>query len=136
MKSYSSPFSPEMFNGGEIASASATHDEYFGPDFDADNATRIVLDDFVNLLPEWKRSAVQMCIMSKLTYEEAAERISVMRGVDTHKKTVWRWAHQGVEQMKEWLVKSAWVGTLTGGKIPVDVIDLNVPVRLPSWEDG
>ena len=136
MKPYTSPFSPEMFNAGEIASASATNDEYFSPDFDADDAARIVLDVFVNLLPEWKRSAVQMCVMSKLTYEEAAERISVMRGVKTHKKTVWRWAQQGVTQMRGWLVNAPWVSTITGGKIPVDNINVDMPVSLPSWQDN
>ena len=125
---------PEYFESGEIGRQTAQGDDYFSSK-ENENSTRMVLDTFVNLLPEWKRSAVQMCIMSNMTYEEAAYEISGLRGKRTDKKTVWRWAKSGVEDMRKWLVKSPWVGHMTNKKIPVESIDTNKPVALP-WEQN
>lgn len=75
-----------------------------------------------------------MCVMAGLTYEEAARTISVYRGIQTDKKTVWRWARQGVEEIKDWLVASPWVGALTNGKIPVEYLDKSLSISLP-WEE-
>lgn len=121
---------PEYFESGEIGRQTARQDNYF-TSAEAEESTRMVIDNFVNQLPEWKRSAVQMCIMANLTYEEAAEEISVLRGKKTDKKTVWRWAKAGVEDMKKWLVKSPWVAAMTNDKIPVQKIDSRKPVVIP-----
>lgn len=134
MRNYSSPMSPDMFESGKTGRMTGTSDEYFDT-FEGDSVVRIVLDDFVNLLPEWQRSAVQMTIMSKMTFQEAAEYITKMRGISTHKKTVWRWAQKGVAQIKEWLVAAPWVATITRDKIPVQQIDVSIPVNLP-WEEN
>jgi hypothetical protein len=121
---------PEYFESGNIGGQTAKRDVYFSTP-NAEDSTRIVMDNFVNLLPEWKRSAVQMCIMANMTYEKAAEEISMLRGKQTDKKTVWRWARAGVEDLKVWLMKSPWVGAMTNDKIPVDAIDDKKPVSLP-----
>ena len=128
--------SPDYFENGEIGRQTATRDDYFSSP-DAEEASRMVIDNFVNQLPEWKRTAVQMCIMANLTYEEAAEEISILRGKKTDKKTVWRWARAGVEDMKGWLVKSPWVASMTNNKIPVERINKSKPIDLP-WrsKDG
>lgn len=75
-----------------------------------------------------------MCVMAGLTYEEAARKISAHRGIETDKKTVWRWAKQGVEEIKDWLIASPWVGALTNGKIPVEYLDAAKSIDLP-WEE-
>jgi len=92
------------------------------------------MDDFVTLLPEYKKSAVEMCVMANMTYEQAAQKISEHRGINTDKKTVWRWARQGVEEVKTWLMASPWVGALTNGKIPVEYLDKTSSINLP-WEE-
>lgn len=125
---------PEYFSSGNIARQAATHDKYFKEEIEP--AVRVVLDEFVSLLPEWSRTAVQMCVMSGITYEEAAKHISIMRGITTHKKTVWRWARKGVEELRAWLTVAPWVGTMTDGKIPVDELDEAEPIHLPWREDG
>ena len=97
---------------------------------------RIVLDDFVNLLPEWQRSAVQMTVMANMTYREASEIISTLRGIPTDRKTVWRWSKSGVEQIMEWMRKSPWVGAITRNKIPVEYLDKITEATLPSpWRE-
>jgi len=124
---------PALFESGAVAHATGLVDEYFVSS--SEDVVRIVLDNFVKELPEYKRTAVEMCIMSRITYEEAAEHISIMRGIPTDKKTVWRWAQSGLEDMKKWLMDSPWVAALTEGKIPVELLDASIPVGLPPWED-
>jgi DNA-directed RNA polymerase specialized sigma24 family protein len=122
---------PALFDSGAIGQATGREDEYFSSE--TESAVRIIMDNFVKQLPEYKRTAVEMCVMSKITYEEAAKHISIMRGVETDKKTVWRWAQSGVEDLKRWLMDSPWVAPVTQGKIPVDSLDLTIPIALP-WE--
>jgi len=123
----------EYLESGDIGRQASTKDEYFAKDIEP--STRIVLSNFVALLPEYRKSAVEMCIMGGISYEEAATEISKLRGVATDKKTVWRWARLGVEDIKQWLLSSPWVGALTNGKIPVEYLDANKPISLP-WEDN
>lgn len=126
---------PDYFDSGDIGRQTSSDDDYFGKDIE--DSTRMVLDNFVQHLPEWKRSAVQMCIMSRMTYEQAAQEISVLRGKKTDKKTVWRWAQEGVEELKTWLTKSFWVSHITNGKIPVESLEESRPINLPwEQEDG
>jgi DNA-directed RNA polymerase specialized sigma24 family protein len=122
---------PDYFDNGEIGKQTASADSYFAWNYE--ESTRMVLDNFVKHLPEWKRSAVQMCVMSNMTYEQAAEEISNLRGKKTDKKTVWRWARSGVEDLKTWLSKSFWVSHITQGKIPVASLEKTKPINLP-WE--
>lgn len=122
---------PALFESGAIGQATGTSDEYFAST--TESSVRIIMDNFVKQLPEYKRTAVEMCVMSKITYEDAAKHISIVRGVPTDKKTVWRWAQSGVEDLKKWLMESPWVSPVTEGKIPVDMLDLSIPISLP-WE--
>jgi hypothetical protein len=124
---------PSLFESGLIGLKTADYDEHFGNDIEA--TIRMVLDVFVSLLPDNQRNAVQMCIMANLTYEEAAERISLQRGKRTDKKTVWRWARAGAEQLRLWLSDSSWVAPLTDNKIPVDRLRNSLPFDLP-WEES
>jgi len=123
---------PQFFESGNIGRQTADDDEYFAEDYEP--AERIVLDSFVSLLPEYRKSAVEMCVMARWTYEDAAEEISVRRGIRTDKKTVWRWARAGLEDLQKWLVDSPWVGAATAGKIPVETLTSLSDVLLP-WED-
>jgi hypothetical protein len=134
MRTSNSFINPEYFETGSIARQTSVNDEYFVKD--GEPAVRAVLDEFVSMLPEWKRSAVQMCIMANMTYQEASEKIEELRGKPTHKKTVWRWAQEGVEEMRRWLMLAPWVGPMTNNKIPVDMLDENEPVYVPWENDG
>ena len=108
--------SPDVFGSGAIGEQTATVDEYFT---DLDESTlRIVVDHFVSKLPEPQKSAVEMCIMHKITYEEAAEKISIDRGIRTDKKTVWRWAQQGVETLGKMFDAAKWTAAIS--KVPGD----------------
>lgn len=122
---------PDYFDSGEIGKQTASDDDYFSSDYE--ESVRMVLDNFVQSLPEWKRTSVLMCVMSNITYEQAAKEISAMRGVKTDKKTVWRWAKAGLEDLKEWLSKSFWVSHITNGKIPIEILESSKPINLP-WE--
>lgn len=132
MRRSTSYVDPQFFDSGKIGRHTADSDEYFAKDHES--SERIVLDSFVQLLPEYRKSAVEMCIMAGYTYEEAAEEISVRRGVSTDKKTVWRWARAGLEDLRTWLIDSPWVGAATAGKIPVEILNAAMPIDLP-WED-
>ncbi len=133
MPNKSTSVPPEFFDSGQIGAQTASYDE---EDKEGDDVVRIIIDDFIQFVPEWKRSAVQMTVMSKLTYEEAAEKISVMRGVPTDKKTVWRWAQEGLQIVKDYLIASPWVGAMTNGKIPVEYLDDSKEIYLPWKNNG
>jgi DNA-directed RNA polymerase specialized sigma24 family protein len=106
---------PEAFGSGAIGAQTATYDQYFQKE--GDTTLRIVVGHFVDRLPEPQKSAVEMCVMAGMTYEEAAAHISVDRGIVTHKKTVWRWAKQGVNMLGEMFQKAGWVGAINP-KVP------------------
>jgi DNA-directed RNA polymerase specialized sigma24 family protein len=133
MPNKSTSVPPEFFDSGQIGAQTASYDK---EDNEGDDVVRIIIDDFIQFVPEWKRSAVQMTVMSKLTYEEAAEKISVMRGVPTDKKTVWRWAQEGLQIAKDYLIASPWVGAMTNGKIPVEYLDDSKEIYLPWKNNG
>lgn len=124
---------PEFFDSGQIGYQTASYDE---EEREGDDVVRIILDDFIQFVPEWKKSALQMTLMAKMTYEEAAQEISKLRGVETDKKTVWRWAQQGAQIVKDYLLSSPWVGAMTNGKIPVEYLDDSREIYLPWRNDG
>jgi len=132
VKSSTSFVDPEYFASGNIARQTAVTDLYFAVEMEP--AVRTVVEEFLKVVPEWRRSAVQMCIMANLTYAEAAEKISVLRGKRTHKKTVWRWAQQGLEELRQLFLVAPWVATMTDGKIPVEQEEPTGPVDLP-WRN-
>ena len=123
---------PNLFSSGDIGLKAADYDEHFGNN--SEPTLKMVIDVFLSLLPENHRSAIEMCVMSNITYEEAAQRISIDRGIKTDKKTVWRWAQTGIEQLRKWLTDSPWVAPLTNHKIPIEAIKSSLPPQLP-WED-
>jgi hypothetical protein len=125
--------SPDAFSSGEIGRQTAIEDEYFKEN--PEPSVRMILAHFIQYVDEYKRVAVEMCVMSRITYEAAAETISVMRGVPTDKKTVWRWAKAGLEDIKAMLIRSPWVNAATNGKIPVEFLDPEIPIDLP-WEEN
>lgn len=124
--------SPDAFGSGEIGRQTAVQDEYFKKN--PEPSVRMILSYFVKHVEEYKRTAVEMCVMSRITYEAAAQTISVLRGVPTDKKTVWRWAQAGLEDIKGMLIRSPWVNAATNGKIPVEFLDPEIPINLP-WEE-
>jgi len=118
---------------GAIGRQTAVHDV---PQKNTDDVVRIVLDDFVNHLPEWQRSAVQMTVMANMTFREAAEHISVLRGVTTDRKTVWRWAKGGLDQILQWMKNSPWLAAITNDKIPLEYLDnMTESMLQPPWDD-
>lgn len=124
---------PDVLESGGIGSIGANDAESFNATT-LDDVVRIVIEKFVDQLPEYQRSAVQMTVMSRYTYEEAANMIELLRGRPTDKKTVWRWAQQGVQSIKKWLADSPWVGAITHNKIPVAYIDFSEPIFLQEEE--
>lgn len=124
--------SPDAFGSGEIGRQTANEDEYFKQN--PEPTVRMILEHFIKHVPEYKKSAVEMCVMSQITYEAASQVISTKRGVPTDKKTVWRWARAGLEDIKGMLLRSPWVGAATNGKIPVEFLDPMIPINLP-WEE-
>lgn len=125
---------PALFESGAVGLATGKTDSYF--DNPPEDVVRMVMDNFVKQLPTLKRAAVEMCVMSQMTYEEASKHIAIIRGVPTDKKTVWRWAQAGLEDIKGWLMDSPWVSAITEGKIPVDMLDPTISVGLPPWEES
>jgi DNA-directed RNA polymerase specialized sigma24 family protein len=107
--------SPDYFASGDIGSQTARTDEYFATN--SEPTIRIVMDNFVSRLPEYQKSAVEMCVMAGMTYEQAANIIAVNRGVATDKKTVWRWAQQGVEMLGRMFKAAGWAAAISP-KVP------------------
>lgn len=127
------PVSPDVFDSGLIGFR-ASNGADMAPEVDED-IVRIVMDTFVQKLPEWQKSAVEMTLFAGMTFQEASEYLTKLRGRPTDKKTVWRWAKQGAEQLQEWLLKSPWTGAITNSKIPVDYSLGKREVAMPDWMD-
>ena len=108
---------PGFLESGSIGAATATHDEYFTER--PEPTLRIVMDNFLQHVPEPHKSAVEMCVMKRVTYKDAAEWFTVERGINTDPKTVWRWAQKGVETMRTMLADTAWAGAMLPG-LPED----------------
>ena len=101
---------PEYLESGSIGLSTATHDRYFTTG--GEPTLRIVIDQFIQKVPEPQRSAVEMCVMKRVTYKEAAEWFTVQRGITTDPKTVWRWAQKGVEIIGNMLQSTAWASAV------------------------
>lgn len=102
--------SPEYFDSGEIGRQTSSDDAYFRAV--GETTMKIVIDHFLQRLPPMHRAAVEMCVMSGMTYNDAAERLSAERGIDTDPKTVWRWARKGVDQLTEMFDNAKWAASL------------------------
>ena len=109
----------DYLESGPIGLSAATHDRYFTER--PEPTLRIVFDRFVEHVPEPQRTAMEMCIMKRMTYKEAAEYFTVERGKKTDPKTVWRWAQQGVQIVGKMLSRTPWAGAM----LPT----------LPEWDD-
>lgn len=71
---------------------------------------------FMEKLPEPQKSAVEMCSMKKMTFDEAAEWFTAQRGIKTDRKTVWRWNRRGLKMLERMLHDAKWTSEL--GDIP------------------
>lgn len=84
----------------------------------------LVLDRLVERLPEPERTCVSMCVMKGATYREAAEILTADRRAKkpdappVHRKTAHRWAQRGLDQIRTWLLDTAWLRELMAGHIP------------------
>lgn len=101
---------PAFLDSGSIGAATASHDEYFTQR--PEPTLRIVLDQFLQRVPEPQKTAVEMCVMKRVTYKDAADWFTTSRGITTDPKTVWRWAQQGVAMMGKMLANAAWAGAV------------------------
>jgi DNA-directed RNA polymerase specialized sigma24 family protein len=97
---------PDFLESGNIGAATAVHEQYFSER--PEPTLRIVIDQVLQRVTEPQKSALEMCVMKRMTYKEASEWFTSQRGIDTDPKTVWRWAQQGVEQMGRMLAGAAW----------------------------
>jgi DNA-directed RNA polymerase specialized sigma24 family protein len=91
---------------GDIGRQTADVDTYVASGVEP--TLRIVVHQFLEQLQEPQRAAVEMCIMKRMTYKEAAEWFTLERGVKTDPKTVWRWAQQGVDRLGTMFSNAKW----------------------------
>lgn len=102
---------PEYLASGSIGAQTGREDDYFRTG--AEPTLRIVIDYMLQQLDEPQRTAVQMCVMERISYAQAAEWFSGERRKKTDPKTVWRWAQQGVEQLSRMFENAGWASQLT-----------------------
>lgn len=108
---------PRTFEYGAIAQQTGQWDTYFA-DVEPD-AFQLILAALVERLQEPDRASVQMCVMAGMTYQEAADWFTAVRGATTDRRTVWRWARRGLLTVQEWLEVSPWVSAMTAGRVPL-----------------
>jgi DNA-directed RNA polymerase specialized sigma24 family protein len=101
---------PGYLESGSIGAATSVSDRYFASEHEP--TLRILFDQFLQRVPEPQRSAVEMCVMKRVTYKEAAEWFTVHRGVRTDPKTVWRWAQRGTEMLAGMLQAASWASAV------------------------
>lgn len=97
---------PAALESGSIGGQTASEDTYFVGGVEP--TLRIVLHHFMERLTDPQKSAVEMCIMKRMTYKEAAEWFTLERGRRTDPKTVWRWTQQGVAQLATMFEGAKW----------------------------
>jgi DNA-directed RNA polymerase specialized sigma24 family protein len=98
---------PVALESGDIGRQTANTDRYF--DGGVEPTLRILVSHFIERLDEPQRTAVEMCIMKRMTYKEAAEWFTLERGIKTDPKTVWRWAQQGVDRLGRMFQRARWM---------------------------
>jgi len=101
---------PEYFNSGSIGAQTSVEDQYFRTGVEP--TLRIVIDNFLKKLEPHERAAVQMCVMERYSYAQAAEWFTQERGIKTDRKTVWRWARNGVQKLSGMFERAGWVAQL------------------------
>ena len=101
---------PEYFESGSIGSQTSVEDRYFRTG--AEPTLRIVVDNFMKKLDYNERVAVEMCIMQRHSYGEAARWFTQDRGIKTDPKTVWRWARKGLGKLSGMFERAGWVAQL------------------------
>jgi len=101
---------PAALESGDIGRQTAVVDDYFDGGVEA--TLRIVVTHFMDQLQDPQRTAVEMCIMKRMTYKEAAEWFTAERGIKTDPKTVWRWAQQGVATLATMFENARWVHSI------------------------
>lgn len=101
---------PEYLESGSIGLSTASYDRYFAQEHEP--TLRILVDQLLQRVPEPHKSAVEMCVMKRVTYKEAAEWFTVQRGITTDPKTVWRWAQRGAEMLGQMLQSTAWASAV------------------------
>lgn len=102
---------PSWLRGGSLGSQTATHDNPF-PEM-RDDVVALVVDRFIERLPDKEREAVSMCVIGGMSYAEAGAEM----GHD--KKTVWRWCKRGLGRIESWITGAPWLRELAGDRLPV-----------------
>lgn len=101
---------PDYFDSGAIGAQTAVEDQYFRSG--AEPTLRIVIDYFLKKLDDNERIAVQMCVMEGYSYNEAAKWFTEERGRPTDRKTVWRWARNGLQKLEGMFGRAGWAAQL------------------------
>jgi len=101
---------PAALDSGDIGRQTSVSDDYFAAGVEP--TLRIVVSHFLDQMPDKQRAAVEMCVMKRMTYKEAAEWFTVERGIKTDAKTVWRWAQQGIEQLGTMFANARWTTSI------------------------
>lgn len=101
---------PVWLEHGDIGAQTAHWDTYEW-DRQGDSLT-VVLDRLVERLPEHQRQALRGTVMAGMSYAE------VGRLMGRDRKTVWRWARQGAEQVGVWLADTPWLRVLVADQLP------------------
>lgn len=93
---------------------------------DGPDVLALVIDRLVERLQEPDRTCVHMSIMAGCTFQETADLLSEERWLadpdapPVHRKTAWKWAQRGLDQVKAWLVGTPWLLEMLAGQVPVD----------------
>jgi len=101
---------PEYLASGDIGLQTAHYDTYFRTN--TEPTLRIVVDYMLSQIPDPQRTAVQMCVMERISYAKAAVWFTEHRNKRTDPKTVWRWAQQGVSKLSDMFGRAGWAAQL------------------------
>ena len=107
---------PDLLTRGDIGALTAHHDRYFQTD--DPGALEVIFARAVARLREPDRDCVVMVSMHGMTYDEAAELLHPELGRRVHRKTIWRWAQRGLDQLRDELAGSSWAAILLADRLP------------------
>lgn len=105
---------------GHLTLAASYHDEYPSlSDGAGDRSLGLVVDQLLEGLPEPQRRCIELVVLSRLSYRDAAEFMGWhTAGSKPDGKKAWRAVRTGLERLRRRLDGDGWPQAIAGHRLP------------------
>ena len=99
------PYDPSRADSGVLATPLSYHDKYFEIEPQEDSAL-LVLDQLLDGLPDRQRAAIEMCVISQISYAQAG------RIIGCSDQTMRRETMRALSALRERMSQTPWLATM------------------------